>query len=129
MHYASTEPADFLNQLRPVMPVIQKQIDIGGNSANENILSGSAFEFLRGNSVVSIGLTGSAAGLVANIQSGADIVLEESEIEVKDSFPVIPDEMYYNDVGVVGDRLVIRVRNTTAGSLTVRAIVQVTPLS
>ena len=110
------------------MPVIQKEISIAANSANENILSGSAFEFLRGNAVVSIGLAGSATGLVANIQSGADIVLEESPITVKTTMPTIPDDMYYNDVGVMGDRLVIRVRNTTAGALTVRAIVQVTPL-
>ena len=110
------------------MPVIQKEISIAANSSNENILSGSAFEFLRGNAVVSIGLTGSATGLVANIQSGADIVLEESPLEIKTTFPVIPDEMYYNDVGVLGDRLVIRVRNTTGGALTVRAIVQITPL-
>jgi len=110
------------------MPVIQKEVSIAANSSNENILSGSAFEFLRGNAVVSIGLTGAATGLVANIQSGADIVLEESPLEVKTTFPVIPDEMYYNDVGVLGDRLVIRVRNTTGGALVVRAIVQITPL-
>jgi len=110
------------------MPVIQKEVSIAASSANENILSGSAFEFLRGNAIVSIGLTGSATGLVANIQSGADIVLEESPLAVKTTMPTIPDDMYYNDVGIQGDRLVIRVRNTTAGALTVRAIVQVTPL-
>lgn len=110
------------------MPVIQKEVAVAANTANENILSGSAFEFLRGNAVVSIGLAGSATGLVANIQSGADIVLEESPITVKTTMPIIPDDMYYNDVGVQGDRLVIRVRNTTAGSLTIRAVVQVTPL-
>ncbi len=110
------------------MPVIQKEVSIGATSANDNILSGSAFEFLRGPAVVSIGLTASATGLVANIQSGADIILEESPLEIKTTYPTIPDEMYYNDVGVLGDRLVIRVRNTTGGALTVRAIVQITPL-
>lgn len=110
------------------MPVIQKEVSIPANDSNENILSGSAFEFLRGNAVVSIGLTAAATGLVANIQSGADIVLEESALEIQTRFPKIPDEMYYNDVGVLGDRLVIRVRNTTAGALVVRAIVQITPL-
>ena len=110
------------------MPVIQKEVSVAANSANENILSGSAFEFLRGNAVVSIGLAGSATGLVANIQSGADIVLEESPILVKTTMPTIPDDMYYNDVGVQGDRLVVRIRNTTGGALTVRAIIQVTPL-
>lgn len=110
------------------MPVIQKEISVAANAVNDNILSGSSFEFLRSNSVVSIGMVGSATGLVANIQSGADIVLEESPLLVKTTMPTIPDDMYYNDVGVAGDRLVVRVRNTTGGALTVRAIVQVTNL-
>lgn len=110
------------------MPVIQKEISVAASTANENILSGSSFEFLRSNSVVSVGLAGSATGLVANIQSGSDIVLEESPLLVKTTMPTIPDDMYYNDVGVQGDRLVIRVRNTTAGALTVRAVVQITPI-
>jgi len=110
------------------MPVIQKEISIAANATNDNIISGSSFEFLRGNAVVSIGLCGSATGLVASIQSGSDIVLEEAPLLVKTTMPTIPDDMYYNDVGVLGDRLVIRVRNTTAGALTVRAVVQVTPL-
>ncbi len=110
------------------MPVIQKEIVVAANAVVDNILSGSSFEFLRRNSIISAGIVGSATGLVANIQSGADVVLEESPLQVKASMPIIPDEMYYNDVGVGGDRLVIRVRNTTAGALTVRAIVQVQSL-
>ncbi len=111
------------------MPVIQKTTSIPANQAVENVLTGSAFEFLRSNSVVSIGVTGDADGLVCNIQSGADIVLEESPIQVKaSSYPIIPDEMYYNDVGVMGDRLVIRIRNTTAGAIDARTVVQITQI-
>ncbi len=107
------------------MPVIQKEISIAANAVDNNILSGSSFEFLRSNAVVSVGLAGSASGLVANIQSGSDIVLEESPILVKTTMPSIPDDMYYNDVGVQGDRLVVRIRNTTGGALTIRAVVQI----
>lgn len=107
------------------MPVIQKEVSVAANATNDNLLSGSSFEFLRSNAVVSIGLAGSATGLVASIQSGSDIVLEESPILVKTTMPTIPDDMYYNDVGVMGDRLVVRIRNTTGGALTVRAVVQI----
>lgn len=110
------------------MPVIQKEIVVAANAVVDNILSGSSFEFLRRNSVVSAGIVGSATGLVANIQSGADIVLEESPLLVKGTMPIIPDDMAFNDVGAQGDRLVIRVRNTTVGALTVRSLVQITPL-
>lgn len=110
------------------MPVIQKLVTVPANDVVDNAISGSAFEFLRTNAVVSIGVTGNVAGLTVNIQSGADIVLEESDVVVKTNFPTIPDEMYYNDVGVAGDRLVIRIRNTTAGNIDARIIVQITQL-
>ena len=110
------------------MPTIQKEVSVAANATVDNLISGSSFEFLRGNAVVSIALVGSATGLVASIQSGSDIVLEEAPLLVKTTMPTIPDDFYYNDVGVSGDRLVLRIRNTTAGALTVRGIVQVTRL-
>lgn len=110
------------------MPVIQKKVSMAANEVIDNIISGSAFEFLRSNAVVSIGVTAGAAGVTCNIQSGADIVLEESEVYIKTNYPVIPDEMFYNDVGVLGDRLVIRLRNTTAGAILVHVVVQITQI-
>lgn len=110
------------------MAVIQKEVSVPANAAIENVLSGSAFEFLRGNALVSIGVTAAATGIVVNIQSGADIVLEESAAYIKTNYPIIPDEMFYTDVGVGGDRLVVRVRNTTGAAIIARVIVQVTLL-
>jgi len=110
------------------MAVIQKEVSVAANAVVDNLLSGSAFEFLRQNSVVSIGVTGAATGLQLTINSGADIVVEESAVYIKTQFPIIPDEMFYTDVGVAGDRLVIRIRNTTAGAIIVRCIVQVTAI-
>lgn len=110
------------------MPVMQREVSVAANATVDNIFAGSAFEFLRGNSVVSIGVGASATGIVMNIQSGADIVLEEATAPILTRYPIIPDEMYYTDVGQMGDRVVLRVRNTTAGALTVRAIAQITQL-
>lgn len=110
------------------MPVIQRETAIAANATDDNLLSGSAFEFARGNILVSMGVTQSATGLLITINSGSDVVLEETPPVIATRYPIIPDEMYYNDVAVVGDRLVIRVRNSTAGALTARAVVQVTNL-
>lgn len=111
------------------MPVIQREVSVAAGALNENIFSGSAFEFARGNQVVSLGIAQSAAGGFATIQSGGDIVAEEFSPAVLTRFPIIPDEMYYNDVMGVGDRLVVRYRNPTAGALTVRAIAQIQPIA
>lgn len=110
------------------MPVIQREISLGAGAQNDNLVSGSAFEFARGAQVVSIGVSQSATGCFATIQSGGDIVVEEFAPAVLTRFPVIPDEMYYNDVMSLGDRLVIRVRNPTAGAITIRALVQIQPV-
>lgn len=110
------------------MPVIQRELSLPAGAVNENILSGSAFEFARQNSLVSIGVVASATGTFATINSGSDVVAEEFAPAIKATFPIIPDEMYYSDVAAQGDRLVIRVRNPTAGAITLRAIVQLTAL-
>lgn len=110
------------------MPVMQREITVAANSTVENVFAGSAFEFLRGNSVVSIGAGAAVTGTVMNIQSGADIVLEEAATPILTRYPLIPDEMYYTDVGQMGDRVVLRVRNTTAAGIVFRAIAQITQL-
>lgn len=110
------------------MPVIQKEISVGATTTVENALTGSAFEFLRRQAIVSMGITAAATGTFVTVQSGSDIVLEESPTAVKTTFPIIPDDMFYNDVGVVGDRLVIRLRNPTAGAIIMRVLVQITDL-
>jgi predicted transcriptional regulator len=78
--------------------------------------------------LTSVGIVASVAGVFGTYQSGADVVLEESELAVKTNFPVIPDDMYYSDVAVQGDRQVVRLRNPTAGSVDVRVLMQVTQL-
>jgi len=110
------------------MPVIQRETSIPANSVNENVLSGSAFEFARTNSLVSIGVSQAATGCTVTINSGADVIAEEFSPVILTRFPVIPDEMYYSDVAAQGDRLVVRVRNTTGAAIIVRTICQVSPI-
>lgn len=111
------------------MAVIQKEITVAAGATVENALSGSAFEFLRRQAIVSIGVTSQLSGTFVTIQSGSDIVLEESPAVVKvGAFATIPDEMYYNDVGVQGDRLVIRLRNPAGAPIVMRIIAQITDL-
>lgn len=110
------------------MPVIQKTDSLLTTVTLENALSGSAFEFARTNQLVSIGVVCNTAGCFATITNGSDILLEESEVAVKATYPVIPDEMYYNDVATQGDRLVIRLRNPTGGTVVFKTVCQITPI-
>lgn len=106
------------------MPMIMKETSIAANATNDNLLSGSAFEFSRGRNIVSMGVAGAATGLMVTLQAGADIVAEEFAAPILTRYPIIPDEMYFTDVAEPGDRIVQRVRNTTGGAIVARSVTQ-----
>lgn len=110
------------------MPVMQREVSVGAGVTNPNLLTGSVFEFARGNVLMAMGVTAAATGTFVTINSGADVVLEESAPVVATRFPIIPDEMYYADVAAGGDRIIIAVRNPTGGAVVHRALVQITNL-
>lgn len=110
------------------MPAIQAEVSVGANSTNSNIIAGSAFEYSRGRQLLSLGVTAAATGTFVTIQSGADVILEESATYIKTSFPIVPDEMFYNDVMEMFDRLRIQIRNTTGGALVARAMALLQPI-
>jgi hypothetical protein len=108
------------------MPTIQKTTSIAANSNNANLFSGSAFEYARFRQIVNVGVCQSATGLFCTFNVGADVVVEEFEPPIQTRYPIIPDEFYAQDVADPGDRVVMAVRNSTAGALTARAIAMLT---
>lgn len=110
------------------MPMIRKEVSIAANTTVDNIVSGSIYEFMPWNAALTIGSQASATGLVVTLNSGSDTILEESPVPIQDRFPIIPDDMDVNDVAAAGERLVIKVRNTTAGPLTFYLLVQLNPI-
>lgn len=106
------------------MPMVLKEISVAANSTNENLLSGSAFEFARGPGVVSMGIAAAATGTITNLQAGSDIVCEAFPTPILTRYPIIPDEMYFTEAVAQGDRLVQRVQNTTAGAIVARSVTQ-----
>jgi hypothetical protein len=112
------------------MPVMMKRATVATGATNSNLLAGSAFEFMRGNVYLSIGIVADVASAKFTIFSGSDLICEESDAPVKaaNTYPVIPDDMYFNDVATLADRLVLALRNTNAGNAVYSATVQVTNL-
>lgn len=124
------------------MPVILNTVSVAAGAVNTNLIAGSAFEFARVQSVISIGIFASASGTFCTIQGGSDIIAEEFPVPVSgiaannpsgaamtttSQFPVVPDEMYFTDVLQPGDRLVLRMRNPTGGAVTAAFVVQISP--
>lgn len=107
------------------MPTIQKETSVAAGAVLDNLLSGSAFEYMRGNGVVSAAIVAAATGTFVTIQSGPDVILEESPPMVLTTMPIVPDHFYYNWAAAAGDRLLLRVRNPTAGAIVHRCVANI----
>lgn len=111
------------------MPAIQVEVSVAAGASNPNLFTGSAFEFSRSRSLVSLGVTAAATGSFVTINSGSDVILEESPPYVATVFPVVPDQMFYNDIMEAGDRLRCSARNPTGGAIIHRAIALISAVS
>lgn len=100
------------------MPAIQGSVSVAANSVNDNVISGSQFEYLPYDALIEVGIVGSAAGLLVDVFSGPDVLCEAFAASTQNRFPVYPDDFAFSDYAVAGDRLKIRARNTTGGALT-----------
>lgn len=110
------------------MPAIQIEVSVAANTSNSNLVAGSAFEIARSRCLLSLGVTAAATGTFTTIQSGSDVILEESATYIATQFPIVPDQMFYNDIMEAMDRLRIGIRNSTGGAIVCRTIALVTPL-
>jgi hypothetical protein len=110
------------------MPVIQNSVSIAANAVNDNVITGSQFEYLPYNAKVDFGLAGSATGLLCDVYTGQDIIAESFAPPTVNRFPINPDDFTLSDVARAGERVKIRARNTTGGALTLFWSVVISPL-
>lgn len=100
-----------------------------------NIWAGSAFEYLRGPSFLSLGLLtpGTAGGLLAAQYVGSALIAEEFEVPFRaptvdgSNQPDMNGDMFIQAGGLGGDRLVTTLRNPTGGTLTYSALAIIQP--
>lgn len=113
------------------MPFIQGNASIAASSVNDNVLTGSQWEFLPYNAMLEFGLNGDANGadLRVDIYSGQDLVTEGLVPSIQNRVPVYPDDYVGSDVAAAGERIKIRVRNTSAaGARVINFAVRITPV-
>ena len=110
------------------MPTIKVQTSVPANGVVDNVLQGNQFEFLPFNAQLDFGIVAAAAGIVMDVYSGADTLIEAGTASAANRSPVFPDDFDLRDVAAAGERIKVRLRNTTAGALVVNTTVRITPL-
>lgn len=113
------------------MPVIQGSVSVAASGVNDNVLTGSQFEFLPFDAALEFGLNGDANGgdLRLDVFSGSDTLLENAPANTQNRVPVFPDDFVLTDVAAAGERIKVRVRNTNAAAArTLFFTVRITPV-
>lgn len=110
------------------MPTIQSSLSIPANSSVENLITGSQFEFAPYPASIEIAAIGAAAGLVLDVSTGQDVVAEAYTVAGANRFPIMPDDFLIQDVVAAGERIKLRVRNTTAGAIVINYCVRMFPV-
>ena len=101
---------------------------VGANATVDNVLAGKIFEFAGSNSIARLLATASAVGLRLSFIVGNEVQLDDQEISSANRFPVTPDDLLAQTGALKGDRLVLRLRNTTAGAITAFTKVELDPI-
>lgn len=110
------------------MPVMSDRQSVAANAVVTNVLAGKMDEFLREPSRLALYATGSAVGLNYTLLVGGESAQDDQEVSAANRFPVVPDDFVAEAGGIPGDRVLVRVRNTTAGAIVAFTRLEVNPL-
>ncbi len=111
------------------MPTIKVNTSVAANATVDNVLTGNQFEFLPFNARLEFGIVAAAIGVVMDVYSGSDTLIEAGTVSSANRSPLYPDDYDLVDVAAAGERVKVRLRNTTGAAIVVNTTVRITPLS
>lgn len=110
------------------MPTMSDIRSVAANTTVENIIQGKLHEFLTEASAIAVFMTSSGAGLFASVLVGGEAFVQDQEVSDANRFPRTNEDLLSAAGGFQSDRIVISLRNSTAGALTARTLVDLTPV-
>lgn len=112
------------------MPMIVKSTSIPANAAVDNVLANSVFETAPVDAIAEFAMnqqSGAIGAILATVLSGPDVLLEESPISANARLPLHPEDFALFDLVNAGDKIIVKLRNTTAGAIVVVTSVRFSP--
>lgn len=107
--------------------IMEIETAVAANTTIENVFVGQRFERLPWDALVDLAVTGSATGLVWELNIGGRSASARVPAGAANRNPVIPDDIKISNAdGFIGELVQMTVANTTAGALTIfaRAIME-----
>lgn len=110
------------------MATMNDRRSVAANSVVDNVLAGKIFEFAQRNSAISLYAQASAIGLNVSFIIGNEVQVDDQEIGAQNRLPIVPDDLITRSGALRGDRVVLRLRNTTGAAITAFTKVDVDPV-
>jgi len=100
---------------------------VAANVTIANALTGKTMEFVRQRSIVKLFATASATGMNYSLIVGNDVSVEDQEVNAQNRMPIVPDDFLVATGALPGDRVVVKLHNTTAGAIVAFTRVEILP--
>jgi hypothetical protein len=109
--------------------MIQKRVVLAASSVS-SALADDQFEYLPYDAMVEMALLTDATGVLATIFSGGDLLMDEGPVPIGtiNVFPKYPDDYHLQDVAAGGERLKIRLRDTSGAQRIVMVGVRISQI-
>lgn len=101
---------------------------VGANTTTGNVMAGKTLEFVAEPSILNFYIVAAAAGIFATVVVGGEIVVDDQEVSQANRWPRLNEDLLARVGGSPGERIVVRLRNSTAGAIVVNSVVEVLPL-
>jgi hypothetical protein len=111
------------------MPIMNDRRSVAANATVDNVLAGKIDEFLKMNSSVQLYGNAEAVGLNVSLIIGSQVIVDDQEIASRAAGTSItkPDDFVIGTGGLGGDRMILRLRNTTGAAIIARTQIVVDP--
>lgn len=112
------------------MPFIPKRIVLAA-SGSASALADDQFEYLPYNALVEFAMLTDAVGVLATVFSGQDLLMDEGPVPLGSAinvYPKYPDDYHLTDVAAAGERLKIRLRDTSGAQRIVMVGVRISQI-
>ena len=107
------------------MPLLSGNLSVAANARSGNLIAGEPFEFLARRAIVSVYLSGSAAGLTADVYLGGTTLAYGVVVAPTNRVPLREEDGVVQSGGVGGSRIFLSVLNTTGGALTINWLIDI----
>lgn len=108
------------------MPLIAKRIVLAASSS-ASALTEDQLEYLPYHALCEFAVMADATGVLATIFSGQDLLMDEGPVPIGliNVAPKYPDDYHLTDIAAGGERLKVRLRDTSAAQRIVMVYVRI----